>query len=285
MTNPAMVQEHFVEVDGIRTRYLSSGAGKPIVLLHAVGMCAETFYTNLCGLSDRYRVIAVDLPGHGYSHPLEIDDAAPQALFAAHVIALMDRLEIDQFALAGSSFGALVAALAYFLQPERVKALGLVGSGSVFHTAETQKMGFVGTRANGTRAMRNPTVEGCFERLKNIVFDPYCIPYSVARAQSEIYTLPDRLGAYEAVIDGTVATIDQPDARVLERLESIRCATAVIVGRNDIRADWQCHVDGAGRIADSRVHVYDRCGHLPYLEHPDQFNRHFAQLLADAGYC
>lgn len=279
MTLNTRVREAFIDVGGTRTRYLEAGSGMPLVLLHAVGMCAETFYPNLAGLSDMFRVIAVDLPGHGFTDSLVVEGEAPQHTFSSHMLALMDALGIERFAVAGSSFGGLVAALTYFKAPDRVVALGLIGCGSVFHSAEAQKKGFVGTRANGSKAMQNPSLEACYQRLKNIVFDGFCIPHAVVAAQSAIYAKPDRLPAYEAVLDGTVSFLDDPNARVLSRLEQIQSPTWVIVGRNDIRADWQNHVDGASRIPNATVQIYEECGHLPYLEHPHRFNRDVTAFL------
>lgn len=59
----------FIEVEGVRLHYLERGAGEPLVLLHGNGTMAEDF--ELSGLLDmaanRYRVIAFDRPGYGYS--------------------------------------------------------------------------------------------------------------------------------------------------------------------------------------------------------------------------
>ncbi len=58
---------HLTTSDGVRLRYMEAGSGKPLVLLHAWTLCAEVFKHQIAGLSDRYRVIAVDQRGHGDS--------------------------------------------------------------------------------------------------------------------------------------------------------------------------------------------------------------------------
>jgi hypothetical protein len=59
----------FVTVDGVRLRYLEWGDGPPLVLLHGNGMLADDF--DISGVAAeaarRYRVIAFDRPGYGYS--------------------------------------------------------------------------------------------------------------------------------------------------------------------------------------------------------------------------
>src|SRR5882762_3821756 len=53
--------------DGVRLHYLEAGAGKTIVLVHGISQTAEQFKFQIEGLADRYRVIALDLRGHGES--------------------------------------------------------------------------------------------------------------------------------------------------------------------------------------------------------------------------
>ncbi|MGD0558826.1 MAG: alpha/beta fold hydrolase, partial [Streptosporangiaceae bacterium] len=60
------------------TRVLECGAGPPLILMHGTGGHLEAFTRNLRALSNEYRVIAYDYPGHGWttltSRDLEIDD-------------------------------------------------------------------------------------------------------------------------------------------------------------------------------------------------------------------
>ncbi|HIJ39661.1 MAG TPA: alpha/beta hydrolase [Deltaproteobacteria bacterium] len=55
---------HFTTSDGVRLHYLEAGAGKPLVLIHGWSQCAEEFKHQIAGLSNRYRVIAIDQRGH-----------------------------------------------------------------------------------------------------------------------------------------------------------------------------------------------------------------------------
>jgi hypothetical protein len=53
--------------DGVNLHYLEAGSGKPILMIPGWSQTAEQFKYQLGGLSDRYRVIAVDMRGHGES--------------------------------------------------------------------------------------------------------------------------------------------------------------------------------------------------------------------------
>ncbi|MFP4165363.1 MAG: alpha/beta fold hydrolase, partial [Chitinispirillaceae bacterium] len=70
MTNTTFsskTEEHFISVNGISTRYLAAGKGDPILLIHGVGAFAEFWHPVMDHLSPYYRVIALDLVGHGRS--------------------------------------------------------------------------------------------------------------------------------------------------------------------------------------------------------------------------
>jgi non-heme chloroperoxidase len=98
--------KHFRTNDGVRLHYLEAGAGKPIVLVHGFSQTAEQFKFQIEGLSDRYRVIALDLRGHGESEKvsfgLKIHRLAQdlrEALVAANA---------DDVTLVGHSMGCTV---------------------------------------------------------------------------------------------------------------------------------------------------------------------------------
>ena len=57
----------FTTSDGVKLHYLEAGTGKPLVLIPGWSQTAAQFKHQLDGLSDRYRVIAIDMRGHGDS--------------------------------------------------------------------------------------------------------------------------------------------------------------------------------------------------------------------------
>ena len=66
-SNTNIASKYFRTNDGVRLHYLEAGAGKPLVLIHGLSQTAEQFKFQIEGLADRYRVIALDLRGHGES--------------------------------------------------------------------------------------------------------------------------------------------------------------------------------------------------------------------------
>lgn len=266
-------------IQGRRARYLCAGSGPAVILLHGIGLSGDAWLRNIEPLATHCLVIAPDLLGHGFSDPADFGGEASQVANARHVISLADALGIDRFAVVGSSYGALVASLVYFIRPERVTKLGLVGSASTFQSEEDQAKALRAAAALAEQALGNPTLESCRRRMQGVVYDKNVVPEELLWLQLAAYALPDRKAAYQATIESCIAKMDDRSSRALWRLEQIGVPTRVIVGRNDIRADWRSHEAGVRRIPNAALSIYEQCGHLPFLEHTDRFNEDVSAFL------
>jgi pimeloyl-ACP methyl ester carboxylesterase len=113
----------FYHANGLKFHYQQAGQGPGVVLVH--GVTGDLSIWFLCKamqtLSARYRVLAFDLRGHGYS------DAPPDRYtsgdHAADLFALMDEIAMDSATVVGHSFGGVIAAHAAVLAPARVEAV------------------------------------------------------------------------------------------------------------------------------------------------------------------
>lgn len=106
--------------------YFEEGSGPPLVLIHGVGLRAEAWCGVLPELTSRYRVICIDMPGHGLS-PLDGADSLED--FVARCGAFIAALDIPIF-LAGHSMGALLAVELASRMPKSV--LAFAGLNTVF---------------------------------------------------------------------------------------------------------------------------------------------------------
>jgi len=275
------VKARFIDIDGVSTRVLWAGSGPAVLLLHGVGMSGDTFIRNIDALAQRYSVFAPDMLGHGFTASAAFD-GAPQPAMVGHLGRLADALGLDRYSALGSSYGALVAGLMWFDRPERVDNLVIVGSGSAFHPAGEQRETLEAALANASRAMGEPTLESCRARLAAICHDAETVAEEILLTQLTSYALPDRFDAYKATIRGLIGTIESDEHRIYSRLEQLRARTLIVTGRNDIRADWRRHVEARRRMPNARLVVFDACGHLPYMEHPAEFNDIVGTFLGGA---
>ncbi|MBK5016701.1 alpha/beta fold hydrolase [Pantoea sp. S62] len=92
----------------LQVSYLEAGQGAPLVLIHGVGMNADAWMPQMAALSRYFRVIAVDMPGHGESsgfrHPATLTD------YVQWLALFLQTQPERSFAVAGHSMGALITA-------------------------------------------------------------------------------------------------------------------------------------------------------------------------------
>jgi pimeloyl-ACP methyl ester carboxylesterase len=103
-----------------RLRYLTGGAGPPLVMVHTVRSQAEHFRHLIPLVRDRYTVYALDLPGMGYSQIVPGASYEEPAMRAA-VKRLITQLDLRDVTLLGESMGAVLALTTAADLPERVR--------------------------------------------------------------------------------------------------------------------------------------------------------------------
>ena len=113
--------DQFFDSAGVRIRYVEQGSGTPIVLMHGyTGTADRHFLANgvFANLAKDYRVIAVDLRGHGKSGKPHESKAYGEEM-ARDIARLLDHLKIQRAHIAGYSLGAFIAGRFAALYPDR----------------------------------------------------------------------------------------------------------------------------------------------------------------------
>lgn len=117
----------FITVDGVKLHYLERGQGPALVLLHGNGVDATDWEHSglLDAAAERYRVIAFDRPGFGYSERPRSTVWTPdqQARLLHHAL---QELKVGSAIVVGHSWGTLVALSLGLQVPDLVRGLVLV---------------------------------------------------------------------------------------------------------------------------------------------------------------
>ena len=272
----------FTEINGVKTRYFYEGKGPALLLLHGLGISADTWLNNIDVLAEHFTVYAPDLLGHGFTGWKGLNGAAAHPKIMEHVAALTDHLGLKEYCALGSSYGAGIACLLYFNRPDRMKKLVIVGASSVFRPLDQLQEGFGKSYANATSALREPTLENCIKRLGNVCFDPKSVPLAAVLPQITFYAQDYILPAYEEIAKANLDAKLSAPHRTVTRLEQIKLPTLVITGREDVRAPLDHALAGQKRIPNSEIAIFDRCGHMPMLEHSEKFNSTVIEFLTRA---
>jgi 3-oxoadipate enol-lactonase len=261
-----------VQVNGITLAYDDRGAGSPLVFLHAFPLNRTMWTPQELALSSQFRIITVDLRGHGESDaPLwryTLDQTADD------VLALMDVLSVRQAVLVGLSMGGYILFAFYRRYAERVKGLVLADTRAQADTAEVK---------DGRFQMAQVAYSKGPAAIADLMIPKLLSPAS-------INTNPDLVRTVRAMIEGNqvsgiagdlMAMAERPDS--IPFLNQIACPAQIIVGELDTAtppADAKLMAD---RIPGARLSIIPGAAHLANLEQPDRFTqivRSFADEVA-----
>ncbi len=105
--------------DNITLRYLKTGAGSPLILMHTIRTQLDYFAAVIPTLAKNHTVYAIDLPGHGYS---SIDKQAnyDEPYMRNAVIKLIEKLDLTDVTLVGESIGGVLSLTVASALPDRV---------------------------------------------------------------------------------------------------------------------------------------------------------------------
>lgn len=113
------------EVDGANVHWTSTGSGPAIIFVHGWTCDESSWQGQVPAFSKQYRVITLDLPGHGKSD-LPKDGKFSMALFARAVEAVRAEAKVDRAVFVGHSMGTPVIRTYATMYPQRVAGLVLV---------------------------------------------------------------------------------------------------------------------------------------------------------------
>lgn len=121
---------HIVQINDIEMYYEEYGEGKPLLLLHGFGGCTQNWAPFIDKLSENYRLINVDMRGHGYSTNPE--NKFTHKASADDVFLLLDKLGIDNFSAMGMSSGGMTLLHMATSQPKRINSMVLISATHYF---------------------------------------------------------------------------------------------------------------------------------------------------------
>jgi 2-hydroxy-6-oxonona-2,4-dienedioate hydrolase len=272
----------FADIAGAQTRFFQHGRGDyGVLLIHGVGVGADSWLGNVEALGRERITIAPDLLGYGLTGEGNYREGPPHESMLHHLTELADHLHLRRLCLVGSSFGANIACHLALRLGARTDRLVLVGCGPALNSPTFLHAMYQQSLANGIAAMADPTLERCERRMCNLVFDPASIPPALPLIQLTLYGLPGTRDRYERRIRGIMSMEALLKYDVTSRLHEITAPTLVIWGRQDIRGQLEEAQHHAARLPRGKILVWDECGHLPYLEKPAQFNAAVEAFIHD----
>jgi 3-oxoadipate enol-lactonase len=241
-----------------------SGRGEAVTFLHGFGLDGRMWEAQTTALADRYRSLAIDLPGFGRSPYRE-----GHTPVTAEILSVLDARGVDRTHLVGASLGGAVATDFALMHADRVRSLTLADAlllggppvSPVFEkSAELARAG-----------QREAAIE---HWLTDAVFD-------VARTRPAAWA---RIRALIAGYDGAhwtgAARLRWAITKPRERLGALRVPTLVVVGERDTPVFHAMAIEYAKAIPGARTLTIAGAGHVSNMEEPEAFTRALREFFA-----
>jgi 2-hydroxymuconate-semialdehyde hydrolase len=261
------ISSRYVMVDGIKTHFVESGSGHPLVLLHGgeFGGCAElSWERNIEVLSRHYRVFAPDWVGYGRTDKIfSFDDMWGYRI--RHITAFLRAVCVDRAHFAGNSMGGtLLLAVAAMQTPvwPLDKIIVIAGGGEVpENEARAVLNGFDGTRAS-------------MKRIVQVMFATPTVRNDEAYIERR-WKLAREHGAWECAAAMRFKAPWRESQRMPHAPDysSIRCPVLLVSGSADRLRPPGFGPKLQAQIPAAELRVLDGVGHCPQIEAAEEFNR------------
>ena len=259
--------QRYYDAAGIRTRCLEAGrGGEALICLHGAGGHAETYTRNLLPHAEHFRVISLDMLGHGFTDKPDRDYEIRD--YVEHLRAFLDAAGIERAHLTGESLGGWVAAQFAIDYPARVGRLVLNTAGGLTAYPEVMER----LRTLSLAAVENASRESVRKRLEFLMKDQAAVTDDLVETRYRIYTQPGFLRAMEHILCLQLMDIRQRNLLDREQLRGIHCSALVVWTTHDPTAPVEVGQEFANLIPDARFEVMADCGHWPQWEDAARFN-------------
>jgi len=246
-----------------------------LFLIHGNSSLKEVFEPTVAAFQDRYRVVAMDLPGHGES--ADTTDAAAVYTIPHYAEAARDilaDLALEPVAVFGWSLGGHIG-LEMIAQGAKLAGLAICGTPPVALSGEAKGRGFV------------PSPELSLAG-KNHFSEADCLAYGAATVGGREHLAPHLLdgvrrthGLARETMFAAILSGDLADEKAL--VESDPTPLAILDGAEDVFIDHDYLERGIAyrNLWSGRRHAVPGAGHAPFLTHPEAWNPLLAAFLED----
>ncbi|MFX1452095.1 MAG: alpha/beta fold hydrolase [Promethearchaeota archaeon] len=265
-------QDRIIEIEGIKLNYWEEGTGKEtLFFIHGFTGNVEEWYFQISHFKKTYKVIAIDLRGHGKSeiedYEISINDLTED------INVFLEKKGIKKVNLAGHSMGGMVAQLFALNHKDKVSKLVLIST------------------TPGRPSYKLP--ESFINSIKSMTIDEL-INYMSKAASIPLEKInPERRKFYKKLQDWSVIrrgkgiSIDtyinylkaSANVDLRERLKEITVPTLVVCGDRDQLLTKRNSKYLHANIPNSSLIIFPECGHAPQREYFVEFNKFLAQFL------
>lgn len=269
-------ESEFLETgDGARIHYRDQGNpdGLPLVLVHGSNASLHTWEPWVDELGDTYRIVTIDMPGHGLTGQVPDGDYSPEAMVDT-VHTVTEHLGLPPFVLGGNSMGGGVTWRYALAHPDEVRAMLLLNSSPPRHWPREPEPGDEEDGALAFELLRNDAFRTVAQYM-----DPEPLIAQGLRAayHDDSQVTEDVIARYRAMSlrEGSRAATmarfgqyGQGDETAPPDLSRLTQPTLVMWGRHDALIPVSVAGQFDQALPNAEVVIYDDLGHVPMEEAP-----------------
>jgi len=277
----SQVEERYVNVDGYRIRYLHAGQGDPVVLLHGLGVFAESWLYNIPVLAKRFSVYAPDLIGFGRSDKPKI--SYDMEVFDRFLLGFLNSIEVKRAVLVGNSLGGGIALYFALSHPDRVEKLVLVDPALIGRDV-SWGLRILSIPLLGRVLIGKGSKEELRRALSSSFYDPKFLTDDWVEEAYRISKLPGIKHPFLSVIRNGVSLWGIKRRYVLiNRLHELSMPVLIVWGEEDRVISVRYAYAAYYRIKNAKLIIFEGCGHAPQIERYTQFNKAVLEFLQAGG--
>jgi len=266
-----------IVVDGLRWEVRTRGAGVPLLLLHGFMGRGASWGAHATAFARRFRVVVVDLPGHGRSGIPADPARASVERTADDLASILDREACAPAHVLGYSLGARVALRLAVAHPSAIRRLVLESPSAGLATDADRTARRTADAARADRLERDGIGAFVDEWEREPVFASHRSLPPARAAQLRAERLRNRPAGLAASIRGAGQGSMEP---LHDRLAAISAPTLVIAGALDPTGKTRAEAVAAG-FPGARLEVVSGAGHTPHLETPTTFRSLALEFLME----
>jgi pimeloyl-ACP methyl ester carboxylesterase len=269
---PVAIQEKDVTVFGQKMHYLEAGRGAPVIFLHGTGGEGARWMPQIKELAADFRVIAIDHLGFGQSDkPLT---QYHSGVFAEFVSGVMKAIGVPKASFVGQSMGANVVLYMAVNYPAMVDRVVLVNGGGFRAVSAPPREAPAAPNWHARQIANSATLAESREYLEQLYYNDAFVTDAAVEANLAL-----RLKSAYTISSSQVAGEKGLGVITEAQVRAIKAPTLLLWGANDTMATVASADRLNAAIPGSRKVLIDKAGHYPFLEHPEEFNRHVREFL------
>ena len=262
-----------IRIKKIDLTFYDKGQGEPVLLIHGYSLSSYSCRNNVESLVNAgYRVILIDLPGHGKSRIPDESFSYSIENLAALVIAFTKRLELGKFNIMGHSLGSVLTLYITSNYPEHILRSIVINS-PAYGPPQRLLLTYPGMTTIATLFFGEWTIKASVEKM-------YYNADLLSQDSIYEYALPAKKEGYWKMLSRLSNDFFSPEFdKLITRYSDINKSLLIVFGNEDnwIPPEYPAKLND--EIKRSKRLTIQSCGHNPHEECADLFNRGLVSFL------